>query len=155
MIEINKSQEVQAPVEAVWRRVADLENEHKDWPFLRDVQILSRTDNSIEREVKIHRGGPMGEAKSVQILTVDPVENSTTLTLTNGPMLGKRKILLSRLSEGRTKIDVSWEFEMKGIPEFAKVFVKENVSEVTENALTQIAKEAGASSVSPGAPPEH
>lgn len=147
MIEINKSQEVPAPIEAVWKLVADLDNEHKNWSLLRDVKILGRTGNSVEREVKIRRG-PMGEAKSVQTLVADFPNKSTTLRMTKGPMLGTRKIVLSKLSEDRTMIEVNWEFEMKGVPGFAIGFIKDNISEVTEKALSQIAEEA-AHSVAP------
>ena len=144
MIEINKAQEAKAPVEAVWKLIADLDNEHKNWSLLRDVKILNRTDNSVEREVKIRRG-PMGQAKSLQTLTVDPLKKSTMLTLTRGPMLGTRKISLSKLNRDQTKIDVNWKFEMKGVPRFALGFVKDSVSEVTEKSLAEIAEQASAS----------
>jgi carbon monoxide dehydrogenase subunit G len=141
MIAIDKSQEARAPVESVWKIIADLDNEHRLWPFLKDVKILGRTENSIEREVKVRRG-PMGEAKSVQTLVAHPVKRSTTLTMTRGSMLGTRKISLSKLSEDATRIDVNWEFEMKGVPGFAMGFVKDNIADVTEKALSQIAEEA-------------
>ena len=141
MVEIEKSQEVNAPVESVWKLVSDLDNEHKNWSFLKDVKLLRKTQDSIEREVKIRRG-PMGEAKSVQTLTIDPSKKSTTLSMTKGPMLGTRKILLSNLGDDKTKIDVSWKFEMKGVPSFALGFVKDNVSKVTEKSLEIIAEEA-------------
>ncbi|MGI0090695.1 MAG: SRPBCC family protein [Nitrososphaerales archaeon] len=143
MIEINKSQEVLAPFDAVWKLVSDLDNEHKNWSLLKDVKTLSKANNSLEREVKIRRG-PMGEAKSTQTLVVDSAKQSTMLTMTKGPLLGTRKIVLSKLSEDRTKVDVNWKFEMKGVPGFAIGFVRDNISEVTEKSLAQIAKEAEA-----------
>jgi carbon monoxide dehydrogenase subunit G len=143
MIEIDKGVEVGAPIEVVWTAVSDLENEHRPWEFLRDVKLLDKTENSIRREVKIRRG-PMGEATSVQTLKVDPVKRSTTLSLTDGPMLGDRTLLVSSLGEGRTSIKVHWEFEMKGVPGFAKGFVKDNVSEATTHALAEIASQAEA-----------
>lgn len=141
MIEIRKTHEADAPIDAVWKRVSDLDNEHKDWPLLRDVKILAKTGNSVDREVKIRRG-PMGEAKSMQTLVVDPATKSTNLTMTRGPMLGTRKISLSKISDDRTKIDVDWEFEMKGVPSFALGFVKDNIANVTAKSLEQIALEA-------------
>ena len=144
MIEINKSQEAKAPVDSVWKVISDLDSEHNAWSLLRDVKILKKTDNSVEREVKIRRG-PMGEATSVQILELYPAKKITTLKLTGGPMLGTRKISLVKSENGSTtKIDVNWEFDLKGMPGFAKGFVKDNVSDVTEKALAQIAKEAEA-----------
>jgi ribosome-associated toxin RatA of RatAB toxin-antitoxin module len=142
MIEISKSQEAEAPVENVWKLVGDLENEQKYWPVLRNVKILNRKDNSVEREATIRRG-PMGEAKSTQVLSIDPAQKSSTLTMTKGPMLGTRKLTLNSIDGGKkTKIDAKWEFEIKGIPSFAQGFVKDNISEVTEEALAAIAAES-------------
>jgi ribosome-associated toxin RatA of RatAB toxin-antitoxin module len=141
LIQITKSQEARAAVEKVWAIVADLDNEHKPWPVLRSVKILSKSKDTLEREVKIRRG-PMGEAKSTQTLTVDSARLVTTLTMTKGPMLGTRKIALTRVSDNETKIDIEWIFEMKGVPGFALGFVKDNISGATEKALSQIAEEA-------------
>ena len=139
MIQITKTQDANASVERVWEQISDLETEHKNWPLLRDVKILRKTINSIEREVKIRRG-PMGEAKSVQLLSIDAAKKTTTLKMTKGPMLGTRKIELIELGKDQTKIDVSWEFELKGVPGFAIGFVQDNISEVTEKSLAQIAR---------------
>ncbi|MDA4131021.1 MAG: SRPBCC family protein [Thaumarchaeota archaeon] len=141
MIDIKQSQEVHAPVESVWKIFADLENEHKYWDALRRVKILAKKENEIEREVRIPRG-PLGEAKSHQKLVVDSGTKSSTLLMTKGPMLGTRKIELQKISGKGTRIDVHWEFEMKGVPSFALGFVRDNISEVTTKALAQIAKEA-------------
>lgn len=143
MIEIKKSQEVRAPIEEVWKVVSDLDNEHEPWHFLKDVKILSKKENSIQREVKIPRG-PIGNAKSLQTLVINPAKKITTLTITEGPMLGTREISLGKLAGDRTRIDANWEFEMNGVPSFAIGFVKDNISEVTEKSLAQIAKEAEA-----------
>jgi len=71
------------------------------------------------------------------------VQKTSTLTMTKGPMLGTRKVILSSIEDGKkTKIDVSWRFEMKGVPGFAHGFVKDNISEVTEKALDAIAEES-------------
>jgi carbon monoxide dehydrogenase subunit G len=145
MITINKTQEVSAPLDSVWDVVADLEHEHDYWSALNNIKILSRNGNTIEREATITRG-PMGSAKSVQTLVLDP-KKSTILTLTKGPMIGTRKVVVSSLGEKKTKIQVDWEFEMKGVPGFAIGFVQENISKVTENALELIAREAEKTSV--------
>ena len=146
MIEISKSQEVSAPVEKVWSLVGDLEHEQKYWTTLTNVKILSRSDEfTVEREASIRRG-PMGEAKSYQTLSIDPSAKSSNLMLTKGPMLGSRKISLSPIDGGKkTVIDATWQFELKGIPGFAQGFVKDSISEVTEQALASIAKDAQSS----------
>jgi carbon monoxide dehydrogenase subunit G len=141
MIEIAKSRRVNARVEKVWDIVSNLEREHEEWPFLREVRILGRTDDSVKREVKVSRG-PMGDATSAQTLTIDPSSRSTMLRMTGGPMIGSRKIELSEASADQTRIDVKWEFEMKGVPKFAMGFVKTNISDVTDKALAQISARA-------------
>jgi hypothetical protein len=141
MLEIDKSLEVKSSVESVWKQVGDVGNEHKNWHILKDVKVLKKTENSVEREVKIPRG-PMGDVKSLQTLTIDPTKKVTTLTMTKGPMLGTRKISLTKLGDNETKIAVDWNFEMKGVPGFALGFVKDNISDATEKALEQIAKAA-------------
>ncbi len=143
MIEITKTQEVSAPENKVWKLIGDLEGEQKYWAVLRNVKILKRKDDfTVEREATIKRG-PMGEAKSFQVLKLDPEKKVSTLTMTKGPMLGERKIALTHLDSGkRTRIEVQWHFELKGIPGFAQGFVKDNISEVTETALAEIATDA-------------
>jgi carbon monoxide dehydrogenase subunit G len=140
MIEIIKNQEANAPIETVWKAISDADNEQKYWSALRNVKILSRNGNTIEREATIRRG-PMGEAKSFQTLVINPAEKTTMLTMTKGPMLGTRKVALISVTKERTRIDVSWQFELKGIPGFAQGFVKDNISEVTDTALIEITAE--------------
>jgi carbon monoxide dehydrogenase subunit G len=141
VIQISRSREARASTEKVWAIVSDMENEHRPWSVLGGVKILNKSEDTLEREVKIRRG-PMGEAKSTQTLFVDPRRLLTTLTMTRGPMLGTRTIALTKVGDDRTKIDVDWKFEMKGVPGFALGFVKENISGATEKALAQIAEEA-------------
>ena len=139
MIKISKSREVASSVDRVWDAISNLENEKQYWSVLKDIRILRRDGNTIERETTILRG-PMGDMKSLQTLILSP-RTSTILKMTKGPLIGTRKIILDSSSEKKTTIDVTWEFELEGIPEFAYSFVKDNISRVTENALTQIAKE--------------
>lgn len=139
LIEIEKLLEVEAPIESVWNLVGDIDNEYKNWHVLKDVKVLKKMADSVEREVKIPRG-PLGDAKSFQTLAVNRAKKLTTLTMTKGPMLGTREISLTELDQDRTRIKVSWNFEMKGVPGFALGFVKDNISDATEKALEEIAR---------------
>jgi carbon monoxide dehydrogenase subunit G len=141
LTEISKSREIEAPVEKVWAIVGDLQNEHRSWPEFRAVKILSKTGGTVEREVYVRRG-PMGEEKSLQTLVADLDQRSTTLTMIKGPMLGTRRITLTRVEKNRTRIDVDWDVEIKGVPGFALGFAKASVSEATGKALSEIAEDA-------------
>ena len=137
---ISESREVTASVDRVWNTVSNLENEKEYWSVIRDIRILRRDSNTIEREATIMRG-PMGDVKSLQTLTLNP-KASITLRMTKGPLIGTREIVLHSLGGKKTRIEVVWEFELEGIPEFAHSFVKNNISRVTENGLTRIAEDA-------------
>ena len=136
-MKIVKSREVASSLDQVWDAISNLDNERKHWSIIKDIRILRRDGDTIEREATIMRG-PMGNVESLQTLILMP-KASTILRMTKGPLVGTRKILLNSLGKKLTRIDVIWEFELEGIPEFAHSFVKNNVSRVTENALTAIA----------------
>ncbi len=140
MIKIVKSREIASSIDRVWGTISNLENEQEHWPVIKNIRVLRRDGNTIEREATIMRG-PIGDVKSSQTLILDP-KRSIMLKMTKGPMIGTRKIVLTPSREDGTRVDVTWEFELQGIPEFAQSFVKNNISEVTESALIQIAKEA-------------
>ena len=142
MIRVAKTQEIVSPIERVWETVSNLQNEKRQWPVIRDIRVKSRNGNRVEREATIMRG-PLKSVKSIQSLVLEP-KRSVTLTMTKGPLIGTRKIILKALDDDKTRIDVTWEFELDGIPIFAESFVKNNISELTENALAEIAKEAQA-----------
>ena len=144
MIRISKSREVASSVDRVWDAISNLDHEKRYWPVIKDIRILRRDGNTIEREATIMRG-PMGDVKSLQTLVLNP-RASTILRMTKGPLIGTRKIVLNSSGEKKTRIDVIWEFELEGIPEFAHSFVKNNISRVTDNALTQIAEDLERSS---------
>jgi ribosome-associated toxin RatA of RatAB toxin-antitoxin module len=140
VIKIVKGKEVASSIDSLWDTISNLENEKKQWPLIKNIRLLSRNGNTLEREATIMRG-PMANVKSSQTLILDP-KRSIILKMTKGPLIGTRKIALSPSGEDGTRIDVTWEFELEGIPEFAQSFVKNKISEVTESALIQIAKEA-------------
>ncbi len=151
MIKINKNREVSAPVDLVWDVISNMDNEQKYWPTLKDIKVLNRNGNTIEREATIMRG-PFGNAKSLQTVIIDPKEKSITVNMTKGPMLGTRKTTLDFLSEDKTKIAVAWEFEMKGVPAFALGNVEDTISNTTEKALAKIAEDAESSESARAAP---
>jgi ribosome-associated toxin RatA of RatAB toxin-antitoxin module len=144
MIKINKNREVSAPVDLVWDVISNMDNEKKYWPTLKNIKVLNRDGNTIEREATITRG-PFGNAKSLQAVIIDPKEKSITVNMTKGPMLGTRKTTLGFLGEDKTKVEVAWKFEMNGVPEFALSFVEDSISNSTEKALAKIAEDSESS----------
>ena len=139
-IKILKTREVAASIDQTWDAISNLRNERRYWPVIKDIKIRRRTLNTIEREATI-MSGPLGSVKSVQTILMDP-KKSLTLTMTQGPLIGTRKILLNSLDANRTQVDIKWEFDLESIPRFAESFVKDRITQVTKNALQQMALEA-------------
>ena len=139
VIKVSKTREFAASIDRIWNMISNLRNEKRYWPLIKDSKILKRTANTIEREATILRG-PLGDVKSVQTLSMVP-KKSITLRMIQGPLIGTRKIIIGSLGSNRTRVEIIWEFELQGIPRFAESFVKDRISRVTEDALSQMAKE--------------
>jgi hypothetical protein len=53
--------------------------------------------------------------------------------------LVEREIRLVPLGDGKTKLEVSWDFQFSKVPIFARGFVKSQIENVTKEALEKIA----------------
>jgi carbon monoxide dehydrogenase subunit G len=135
MVAINSSREIPAPVAAVWRIVSDVDNEPEYWHGTRTVKNISKTGNTIEREVTI----AFRDAVCRQTVVLDP-EKSVHIRITDGPMKGTKTISLTPLGESRTRIDVAWDVKLAGFLGMFSGVVKKHISEGTEQALDRIAK---------------
>jgi hypothetical protein len=125
-------------VDRVWDIVSDTDKDETYWTALRDVKVLRKEGNTIEREANV---GPRAFAhKSRQTLVLDP-KKSIKLTMAGATMAGERNLVLVPLGKTNTRIDVSWRFEVKDAPGFVQVLVKRQISKATEEALDRIKEE--------------
>jgi ribosome-associated toxin RatA of RatAB toxin-antitoxin module len=122
-------------VAAVWRIVSDVDNEPEYWHGTRTVKNISKTGNTIEREVTI----AFRDAVCRQTVVLDP-EKSVHIRITDGPMKGTKTVSLTPLGESRTRIDVAWDVKLAGFLGMFSGVVKKHISEGTEQALDRIAK---------------
>ena len=140
--QIKVSREISAPVDAVWKIVSDADNEPKYWSQVKSVKNINKTGSVIEREVTV-TAGPQ-DAKTHQIVTVNPEQREIQTNITQGPVTGSKVLTLSPLSENNTttttKIDVVWNIDLSGIPIFARGFAKDNFMKTTEEAVNRIAQ---------------
>jgi len=139
MITIDKSCEMPSSVDRVWEIVSDTDKDETYWTALRDIKVLRKEGNTIEREASV---GPRGFSHaSRQTLVLDP-KKSIKLTMTGAPMAGERNLVLVPLGKNNTRIEVSWRFEVKDVPGFVQGLVKGQISKATEEALKRIKEEA-------------
>jgi carbon monoxide dehydrogenase subunit G len=135
MTEINASKEIPAPLDRVWSIVSDVDSEPRYWRDLHAVYNISRTGNVIEREVTVG----FRNLKGRQIVELHP-KKSIEMTLTEGPITGNRIITLVPSGDGTTKINVSWDVKLSGVPLLFRGVVRERIAEGTAEALDRIAR---------------
>jgi len=139
MVTIEKSCEMLASVDRVWELISDTDKDQEYWGAIRDIKVLKRDGNTIEREATV---GPRAFAhKGRQTLVLDP-KSSIELTMAGAGMGGERKIVLTPTGDDRTRVDVSWNIEVADAPGFVQGIVKGQISKATEDALKKFKNEA-------------
>lgn len=141
--EIKVSREISAPVDKVWNIVSNIDNEPKYWPIIKDIKNINKTESITEREVTV-QAGPGGDAKTHQIVTLNPEQFEVQMNITEGPVTGSRLLTLSPSVENNstTKVDAVWEIDLSDIPLIGQGFAKDSFQKTTEDALSNIAAEA-------------
>ncbi|HUG97303.1 MAG TPA: SRPBCC family protein [Nitrososphaera sp.] len=134
MATINASREVSATLDRVWDVVADVDNEPRYWHGTKTVKNISKSGNTIEREVTI----AFKDSKCRQTVVLNP-KKSVEIAITEGPLKGTKVVTLSP-SRDRTRIDVVWEIKLAGFLGMFTGMVKKHIAEGTEEALERIAK---------------
>lgn len=140
--EIKASREISAPIDKVWSIVSDIDNEAKYWSIIKNIKNINKTDSITEREVTV-QAGPGGDAKTHQIVTVNPDQFAVEMNITEGPVTGSRVLTLTPENNAITRVDAIWEIDLSGIPLIGQGFAKGSFQKTTEDALGNIAAEAG------------
>lgn len=135
MTEINASREIFVSLDKVWSTISDVDSEPRYWRDLHAIYNTSRNGNVIEREVTVG----IRNSKSRQIVELHS-KKSIELTLTEGPVIGNRIITLIPSSDETTKVNISWDVKLSGIPLLFRGTVRERIAERTEEALDRIAR---------------
>lgn len=133
MAMINTSREVSAPLDRVWEIVADVDNEPEYWYGTKTVKNISKTGNTIEREVTI----AFKDSKCRQTVVLNP-KKSIEIAITDGPLKGTKVVTLSP-SGDKTKIDVVWDIKLAGFLSMFTGMVRKHITEGTQEALARIA----------------
>ncbi len=139
VVTIRDSLEVSAPLDRVWDIVADVDNDPKYWPNIHTVNNISKDGNVMVREVTVG----FRKSKSRQTILLNP-KKSVEITMTDGPVRGTRVVTVSPMdgdnNKTKTKIEISWNIELSGIPILGRSTVKNNLANDTKEALSRIAK---------------
>jgi ribosome-associated toxin RatA of RatAB toxin-antitoxin module len=137
MVSIYATVEMNASLETVWGIVSDTQREPEFWKGLNSVKIARKEGNLIEQDIDV---GFMGH-KVHQIIRLHP-KTSIDVEMTEGPMVGTRKINLVPVDNGKTRVEASWNFSFSKVPVFARSFAKSQIESSTQEALEKIASQA-------------
>ena len=114
--------------------MSDVDNEPKYWHGTKTVNNISKNGNTIEREVTI----AFKDSRCRQTVVLYP-EKSVDITITEGPLKGTKKVVLTPVGE-KTRVDVAWDVKLTGFLGMFTGMVKKHIAEGTEEALDRIAK---------------
>jgi carbon monoxide dehydrogenase subunit G len=134
MVTISASRELLAQLDRVWDVVADVDNEPQYWHGTKTVKNISKSGNTIEREVTI----AFKDSKCLQTVVLNP-KKSVEITITEGPMKGTKVVTLSP-SGDKTRVDVVWDIKLAGFLGMFTGMVKKHIAEGSDEALERIAK---------------
>ena len=138
MIKITQSRETKADIGKVWEVLTDESNESATWKEIRSIHVIGRRGNVIEREAVV--GPKVFGFKTKQTLTLEP-QKSIHLEIVGEKESGHRDITLN-LNGRILRLDVIWELELTGVPDFVNKIVQAQITKVTGDALDRIVSQA-------------
>jgi hypothetical protein len=135
---INITREIPAPVEMVWNIISKVDDEAKYWSTFKEIKNINKTGNIIERSVTIS-AGPQNNT-SHQIVTLYPEQMKIQTNLTEGLVTGSRILVLDPISGNASRLNVTWDIDLSGIPIVGRGFAENGIKQTTEEALNKIAQ---------------
>jgi carbon monoxide dehydrogenase subunit G len=132
LVLIHTSRDVKATLDSVWDVISDTDREPEFWHGTKSIKNISKTGNTIEREVVI----AFGNSKCREIVKLDD-KKSINIDIIQGPIRGKKTIALKSINNHATRIDVEWDIKINGL--FTGM-IKKHILKGTEEALERISE---------------
>ncbi|RPJ30869.1 MAG: SRPBCC family protein [Nitrosopumilales archaeon] len=136
MANFHTSKKIDAPVSEVWKVLSDIDREPEFWHGTKSIKNISKSDNIVEREVVI----AFKNSVCKETVTIVPMKSITT-DITEGPLKGKKVVVINRDGEKASVVDVEWDIRLSGFMGIFSKMVKKHFLEGTNDALNRISKE--------------
>ena len=133
---IEASVDIKASLEKVWNIISDLDNEPKFWKGTKEVRIISKEGDIVNREITI----AFRDQKCLQRITLTPKEKIEAV-FTKGIIKGTKTISLIN-KEDNVKLETVWDIKLSGMMGIFTGMVKKHINSGTEQALQSIKLEA-------------
>ncbi len=135
MVNFHTSKEINASSSKVWEIISDLDREPEFWHGTKSIKNISKSDNTVEREVVI----AFRNSLCKETVSLEPMKSITT-NITEGPIKGKKVIVIHAEGEDKTVVDVEWDIKVSGFMGLFSGIVKKHILEGTEAALDGISR---------------
>jgi carbon monoxide dehydrogenase subunit G len=135
MVNFHASKQINAPLSKVWAIMADLDKEPEFWHGTKSIKNIKKSENLVEREVVI----AFRNSVCKETVSLNPMKSITT-QITDGPIKGKKVVVLHSEGEDLTIVDVEWDIKVSGIMSIFSGVVKKHILEGTEAALDRISR---------------
>lgn len=129
------SKKIDAPVSEVWKVLSDIDREPEFWHGTKSIKNISKSDNIVEREVVI----VFKNSVCKETVTLDPMKSITT-NITEGPLKGKKIVVINPDGDNASVVDVEWDIRLSGFMGIFSKMVKKHILEGTNDALDRISK---------------
>ena len=139
---IKAAKAVNASIDQVWNIISNVDKNPDYWP-ISIVKNISRSDNTIEREVTVP-APPLMDNKAHQIISLIPDQFTIIENQTQGAVTGVKTISLLQAENDANKTEVSivWNLDLSKIPGIGKGFAKDGISKSVDEALNKISDDS-------------
>jgi ribosome-associated toxin RatA of RatAB toxin-antitoxin module len=135
MVNFHTAKKINAPVSEVWKILSDIDREPEFWHGTKSIKNITKSDKVVEREVVI----AFKSSVCKETVTIDPMKSITT-EITDGPLKGKKVVVINPDGDQESIVDVEWDIRLSGFMGIFSKMVKKHILESTNDALERISK---------------
>ena len=135
MVNFHTAKKINAPVSEVWKILSDIDREPEFWHGTKSIKNITKSDKVVEREVVI----AFKSSICKETVTIDPMKSITT-EITDGPLKGKKVVVINPDGDQESIVDVEWDIRLSGFMGIFSKMVKKHILEGTDDALERISK---------------
>ena len=137
MVNFHTAKKINASVPEVWKILSDIDREPEFWHGIKSIKNITKSDKVVEREVVIAFKNSLCKEK----VTIDPMKSVTT-EITDGPIKGKKVVVINPDGNQGSIVDVEWDIRLSGFMGIFSKMIKKHILEGTDDALERISKAA-------------
>ena len=132
---ISTTRKIDSSDELIWSIISNIDKDPDFWHGIKAVKNIKREGNTTERETII----AFRNSKCLELVTLVP-RKQITIVIIEGPIVGTKTIILTKIDAEKCEIKVDWDIHMKGLMSLFTLFIRKHILEGTDEALKRIAK---------------